>query len=558
MNATLVLSILPPTAAYREVIEAKLGADVYYVTLGELRAKGTFSMVRWLGSQRLTLAAAAFEDEQSSGMAPLMTILLSFANAKRRTLIHPDGAMNDLSPFAAPLSVIKLIGATVGGYRALVQCRNEMAGLMTLPRLIPGPLNDGPALYLNADVWFGAKVGGSIGHIAGVLNDLARRRGAIAYSANGFPLIAEPVDRRSVTPLNVHARPAELNFYRFHHHYTDHVLADLKEQPAFVYQRLALGNFSGVRVSRELGVPLVIEYNGSEAWVARHWGTRPLRFHDEAVLAEEVCFRHAHLVVTVSQTLGDELTDRGVEADRIVIAPNGFDPTRFDPARFDNDAIATLRRRLGIDPPSLVATFVGTFGKWHGAEKFAEAAVRLCERYTETVARHDLRFLFVGDGLMAPEAKRIVAGTAAEARTTFSGLVPQEDAPLYLAASDIFVSPHVPNADGSKFFGSPTKLFEYMAMARPVVASDLEQIGQILAPGMSVDALTAEVGDRVALLTKPGDADELAVAFARLADAPAVRKGLGENGRRRALERHTWQAHVDLIMAGLGRVVPGS
>ena len=86
----------------------------------------------------------------------------------------------------------------------------------------------------------------------------------------------------------------------------------------------------------------------------------------------------------------------------------------------------------------------------------------------------------IGDGPGLPDAKRIIeeAGLGAEAH--FTGLVEQEEGPEYLAACDILASPHVPNADGSPFFGSPTKLFEYMAMGKAIVASNLDQIGETL------------------------------------------------------------------------------
>ena len=42
--------------------------------------------------------------------------------------------------------------------------------------------------------------------------------------------------------------------------------------PAFVYQRASLGDLSGLRLARHLRRPLVLEYNGPETWVARHWG----------------------------------------------------------------------------------------------------------------------------------------------------------------------------------------------------------------------------------------------------------------------------------------------
>jgi glycosyltransferase involved in cell wall biosynthesis len=69
-----------------------------------------------------------------------------------------------------------------------------------------------------------------------------------------------------------------------------------------------------------------------------------------------------------------------------------------------------------------------------------------------------------------------------------------------LDACDILVSPHIPLADGSDFFGSPTKIFEYMAMGKGIVASRLGQIGEVR--GMMRRALV-----------EPGNVPELARAI---------------------------------------------
>ena len=61
------------------------------------------------------------------------------------------------------------------------------------------------------------------------------------------------------------------------------------------------------------------------------------------------------------------------------------------------------------------------------------------------------------------------------------------------ATSDVLVSPHVANADGTPFFGSPTKIFEYMGLGKPIVASDLNQIGEVIEH------------ERSGLLCPPGD-----------------------------------------------------
>ena len=82
--------------------------------------------------------------------------------------------------------------------------------------------------------------------------------------------------------------------------------------------------------------------------------------------------------------------------------------------------------------------------------------------------------------LSRPKVREILGAGGGAPFVTLAGIRPQTETPRTLAASDILLSPHVPNPDGTPFFGSPTKLFEYMAMAKPIVASDLDQVGWVL------------------------------------------------------------------------------
>jgi glycosyltransferase involved in cell wall biosynthesis len=118
----------------------------------------------------------------------------------------------------------------------------------------------------------------------------------------------------------------------------------------------------------------------------------------------------------------------------------------------------------------------------------------------------------------------------------------------------VLVSPHVPNADGSRFFGSPTKLFEYMAAGKGIVASDLDQIGEVLAGSLRAGAAPDDNEDAPAVLTDPGSVDELAAGIAFLCESPDRRRRLGANARTRVLERYTWSHHVGAILDGLRRV----
>ena len=118
----------------------------------------------------------------------------------------------------------------------------------------------------------------------------------------------------------------------------------------------------------------------------------------------------------------------------------------------------------------------------------------------------------------------------------FTGTVEHDAVPMYLDACDILVAPHVPLADGSDFFGSPTKIFEYMAMDKAIVASRLGQIGEVLSH------------EETALLVDPGNVGELAGAIVRLVDSDELRVRLGENARAAAVQKHTWTHNAERVL----------
>jgi glycosyltransferase involved in cell wall biosynthesis len=117
-----------------------------------------------------------------------------------------------------------------------------------------------------------------------------------------------------------------------------------------------------------------------------------------------------------------------------------------------------------------------------------------------------------------------------------TGLIPQEEGPDYLAACDILVCPHVPNPDGTRFFGSPTKLFEYMAMGKGIVASDLEQIGEVLEH------------NHTAWMVTPGDVESLMLGLKTLIDDRQLRNRLGEAARCEVVAKYTWSQHTQKII----------
>ena len=120
-----------------------------------------------------------------------------------------------------------------------------------------------------------------------------------------------------------------------------------------------------------------------------------------------------------------------------------------------------------------------------------------------------------------------------------TGLIPQAQGPEYLAACDILVNPTIPNPDGTPFFGSPTKLFEYMAMGKGIVASDLDQMSEILRDG------------ETALLIEPNNIEAVADAMHKLVNNKELREKLGRNAREEVCKNYTWKMHTQKIIDAL-------
>jgi glycosyltransferase involved in cell wall biosynthesis len=300
-----------------------------------------------------------------------------------------------------------------------------------------------------------------------------------------------------------------------------------------IYQRHGRFVFAGALLSRWLQAPLLLEYNGSEDWTAKFWD--PSRFRAWLRLCEEVSLSSAALVVVVSEPLRDDLLRSDIPDGRILVNPNAVDPETFRP----KCGGVELRERLGFSEADIVVCFIGSFSYWHGIPVLQEAIQNLLGQRSAGAETGRLRFLLIGYGPLHAELRAALSAHEETSDVIFTGAVAHDRVPAYLDASDILVSPHLPAPDGKPFFGSPTKLFEYMAMSKAIIASNQDQLALVLKH------------EETALLVTPGESRELAEAIVRLAGNPELRSRLGRRAREAAVAHHTWQQNACRVLQTL-------
>ncbi len=294
------------------------------------------------------------------------------------------------------------------------------------------------------------------------------------------------------------------------------------EQPDFIYQHHHDFHWGGATIKKDLGLPFLLHVDGLEYWVKKNWGK--LYLDHFLKWAEEIQLECADAIVTPSQQLKDLLVKFNVKAEKIFPAPNGVDTDFYTPDVNGSE----IRNKLGLKD-KFVICFTGTFGKWHGIEVLAETVKHIVRQIPNAVV------LYVGDGDLRPNIENIHKRDNVENHTILTGFVPWLEISKYLAASDILVSPCVSNTD-IDFFNSPVKLFEYLGMGKPIVASEVGQQGEVIKH------------EHNGLLVPEKSPEALAEAIVRLYKDPELALQLGRQARIDAVEKHDWKVNAETIV----------
>ncbi len=237
-------------------------------------------------------------------------------------------------------------------------------------------------------------------------------------------------------------------------------------------------------------------------------------------------------IVVISHGIRDALLAQGIPEKKIIVAPDAVDLTAFAHL----PSAATCRQTVGLPADKKIALYVGHLYSWKGVFTLAEAARPLSSEWL---------VVFVGG--MAEDAERlkqfVASRQSAQGGSASGGWAnvhvvphqPRDRVPAWLGAADVLVIPNSAQTDRSRLYTSPLKLFEYLAAGRPIVASDLPSIREI-------------VSEREVIFVKPDDPHDLARGIRQAGESDQSSRVAAA---LQLAERYTWEARGRQIIEHL-------
>jgi glycosyltransferase involved in cell wall biosynthesis len=227
------------------------------------------------------------------------------------------------------------------------------------------------------------------------------------------------------------------------------------------------------------------------------------------VSIEDIIVRHGWKVTAITEFIKNYAFARNTRKD-IVVIPDGVDTDLFDPAKSRG---ADIRLKYGIKNEERLCVYTGRIDECAGAGTILETA-KLLE------SEKGVKFMIVGEG-----DPQVVNEFCKCGNVILTGLIAKESVPEYLAAADIVLVPFPNNVASHSI--SPLKLFEALAMEKPVIASAVSGIKEIVSQDFNVKLASANSKHWASTV----------VELAKNCDKTTCQR---ENGRKIVREKYDW------------------
>ena len=230
-------------------------------------------------------------------------------------------------------------------------------------------------------------------------------------------------------------------------------------------------------------------------------------------------FKKIKGVITITKKLKEDFIRYGMNPKKILVVPDGVDLKKFQVKENKEEC----RKKLNLPIDKKIILYTGHLYRWKGAQILAESAKFLGE---------DILVIFVGG--TKNDISRFKVENCKFKNILVIGQKPHSEIPFWLKAADILVLPNSGTEKISKYWTSPLKLFEYMAAKKPIVASNLPSIREIL-------------NGKNAILVKPDNPKALAEGIKLALKNPDLSVKISKQAYK-DVKKYTWGKRAEKIL----------
>lgn len=275
--------------------------------------------------------------------------------------------------------------------------------------------------------------------------------------------------------------------------------------------------------ARELGLKVLYEVSGlwELVYQDREQESHLVKRSSFAELAESITMTNADQLVVMNEAVRQIALERGVEANRIQIAPNAVNVDDFEPLPPPNHDIFTVG-------------YLGSFQDYEGLEDLVDAIHLLIDQ------GKSLRALMVGDGLQLGTIRSRIRAANLEDIFELPGRVPHEHVITFYEQMDVLVYPR--RSTGATESITPLKPFEALALKKPIIVSDVQPLAEIV--GANERGLSFE----------SGNIQDLADTISKLISDKNLGIRLGEAGREWVVDNRNWETVAETFVSAYERL----
>ena len=290
---------------------------------------------------------------------------------------------------------------------------------------------------------------------------------------------------------------------------------------------------TAMSAAKKFNIPLIADLHENYPEAMRAWRKTKKKFRARVFdlvtpiwrwkRLERLVLLHVDGILTVIDEAKDHyINDCGISPELITVLVNDADLEEFCNLEIDESLVTKYK-------DDFVISYIGGFGPHRGID----TAIKSMPKVLEEIPDAKLLLVGKGSGVFDNDMNKLCKDLNVENKVVFTDWVDFQLVPSYIALSDVCLVPH--HASGHTNTTIPHKLFQYMAMRKPVIVTDCKPLKRIVEE--------CDCG----IVVPSGDYDKMAEAVIKLHKDKEFANELGENGRKAVEEKYNWENEAEKL-----------